>query len=89
MCNCWYCKMFIRYETGRHEFSVPFRKMWFALPRYILKKNYEMDEEEKEEARRKDFINMRLKPVWGFILWVREGEAIPFAWWKKLIWTKK
>ena len=72
----------MRPETRTHNFYVPFQRLWFALPRYIIKKNYRRDTDETG-------YNMRLKPFLGIIIFIREGEAIPFAWWKKIIWKNK
>jgi hypothetical protein len=77
ICNCLYCKVFLRPETLTHSIWLPIQRLWFSVPRYIIRKNFRRDPEETG-------FTMRLKPFLGYVLFVREGERIPIAWWKKL-----
>lgn len=78
MCKCLYCKWFLEPHTLRHNIFLPLEKVWFSIPKYILKKNLRRDADETG-------YTMKLKPFLGFALFIRNGEQIPIAWWKKLI----
>lgn len=62
----------------QHDLLLPLEQLWFSLPAYIHRKNIQRNPDETG-------FTMRLKPFLGMILFVHEGERIPWAWWKKIV----
>ena len=91
-CHCTACQLldrfFLRYETGRHEFIVPFKRnfqrVWFVIPRYLHYKNWEGIQYSVQP----DGTRSKPKPFWGIVFEKTEGELTPYAWWKLIKFVK-
>ena len=85
-CNCTACifldRLFTVPWTGKHEFSHPFKqifyRVWFCIPRYIWQKNWEGI----EFMIQPDGTRSKPKPFLGMVFEKTEGEMYRIAWWK-------
>ena len=68
MCNCLYCKLFLRVDSLQHSFSEPFKRMWFWLPKRIYNRN----------LKEKTFLGFVIYPEYGSInyYWWRDLKYI-------------
>lgn len=88
-CSCFYCRYFTDEARRQHRLSWPLRQfigfIWFALPRFIYKKNW-------EGIRYRVIVDpatgvatlSQPKPFYGFIIVKKEGEMAPWMWWKMI-----
>jgi len=83
-CKCFYCRHFTEYNSMRHKWYLPLKRLWnwiwYAIPSFIYEKNLAKRKELGYKFTKEGIVP--LVPFMGMTFEHQEGDQINWKWWK-------